>query len=743
MFRASPFGLKHLGSHFTRVMNIILGDFPFVKVYIDDIIIHSSDKKGGMARHFDYVKRVIEHLTTAKMILNPEKCYFGKKAVYLLEYCVSEKGKSLDPRKVTNISEWPLPQTGKEMQRALGVINYFRDHIPLAAQLMAPLDALRNIGDRTKIQWTPRLTENFESLKKILASNVVLSSPDPKYPFLLATDASNYAIGAVLFQQYDEVDSTGKGKITHIKYIGFMARSLSSSEKNWSTTCRELCAVVFGIAKFHKFLYGRHFTLLTDHRSLTYIFTQNPINTHFVSWFDTLLNYDFDVIHIPGIQNVLPDALSRLFPSEQDLIEEEQVKVYKKTAHKPNKKRKIPKKVFYVQSASKFSSKDYVIPPETERQGLLADAHEFGHFGADHIVRHLHNQNVSWTNILADAVEFVRKCPTCQKFNIVKKGYHPHRPVYAYIPGDGYAMDLADPFGSSSNEYTYLLVVVDICTRFCILRPIKDKTAKSVATALIDIFSILELPRHFVISDNGTEFKNEITKMLFDAFGVERRFSTPYHPAGNGTAERFVQSAKRTIEKVLGGASEDWHLYVPVAQLMINNEISTRTLSTPFSLMFARNVNEPITFRNKEGKIEKSEYMSQDELLKRIDYMSQIVFPVIAERTKQHLDQLTENIDKKRVQADFPEGSHVMVKVHNRHNSLSPAYEGPYIIERKTAGGTYSSYKKWWNLSDLGSFSVGVRSHASITIQNIEQCRCSRMLLFHAPNSNTEEINYI
>ncbi|KAG1454334.1 hypothetical protein G6F57_015530 [Rhizopus arrhizus] len=177
--------------------------------------------------------------------------------------------------------------------------------------------------------------------------------------------------------------------------------------------------------------------------------------------------------------------------------------------------------------------------------------------------------------------------------------------------------------------------------------------------------------------------------MLFDAFGVERRFSTPYHPAGNGTAERFVQSAKRTIAKVLGGASEDWHLYVPVAQLMINNKISTRTLSTPFSLMFARNVNEPITFRNKEGKIEKSEYMSQDELLKRIDYMSQIVFPVIAERTKQHLDQLTENIDKKRVQADFPEGSHVMVKVHNRHNSLSPAYEGPYIIECKTSGGSY------------------------------------------------------
>ncbi|KAG1247247.1 hypothetical protein G6F68_014281 [Rhizopus microsporus] len=201
--------------------------------------------------------------------------------------------------------------------------------------------------------------------------------------------------------------------------------------------------------------------------------------------------------------------------------------------------------------------------------------------------------NVLWTNLLADAVEFVRKCPTCQKFNIVKKGYYLHRPVYAYIPGDGYAMDLAGPFGSSSNEYIYLLVVVDICTRFCILRPIKDKTAKSVATALIDIFSILELPRHFVISDNGTEFKNEITKMLFYAFGVERRFSTPYHPAGNGIAERFVQSAKRTIEKVLGGASEDWQLYVPVAQLMINNEISTRTLSTPFSLMFALRVHEP------------------------------------------------------------------------------------------------------------------------------------------------------
>ena len=108
-----------------------------------------------------------------------------------------------------------------------------------------------------------------------------------------------------------------------MKYIGFHSRALTDCETRWPVHRRELLAVVFALRKFHQFLYARHFTIQTDHRSLTYLFTQTPINIHFAQWFDTLLNYDFDVVHINGVLNVLPDRLSRLFPSDHDLEEGE------------------------------------------------------------------------------------------------------------------------------------------------------------------------------------------------------------------------------------------------------------------------------------------------------------------------------------------------------------------------------------------------------------------------------------
>ncbi|KAG1391216.1 hypothetical protein G6F58_012766 [Rhizopus delemar] len=175
-----------------------------------------------------------------------------------------------------------------------------------------------------------------------------------------------------------------------------MARSLSQSERNYSVTRRELLAIVFALKKFHKFLYGHHFTLYSDHRALTYLFTSDELNPMMVGWMDTLLSYDFDIIHIPGVQNVLPDALSRLFPPEKELAGSDSnsstVK-HQNLAYKPNlkkehelKMKKENRKVFYVQSPTKFSDKDYITPPYEDRQEILDGVHKFGHFGADHIL---------------------------------------------------------------------------------------------------------------------------------------------------------------------------------------------------------------------------------------------------------------------------------------------------------------------------------------------------------------------
>ncbi|KAG1225354.1 hypothetical protein G6F67_009324 [Rhizopus microsporus] len=327
-----------------------------------------------------------------------------------------------------------------------------------------------------------------------------------------------------------------------------MARSLSKSERNYSATRRELLAIVFALKKFHKFLYGNHFTLYSDHRALTYLFTSDELNPMMVGWMDALLSYDFDIVHIPGVQNVLPDALSRLFPSEKGLAGgdmdgskgKRQNLAYKPNARKEHELKMIKenKKVFYVQNPSKFSDKNYIIPPVKDHEGILDEVHKLGHFGANHIVKAIHNKNLHWPNLLADVVDYVSK--------------------------------------------------------FRALKPLVDKKAKTVAGAMVDTFSLLSYPRQFIRSDKGSEFKNEILENMFNAMGIDRRYITPYHPSANGAAERYVQTVKKTLAKVLEGAIGDWHHFIPAVQFMINNKISTRLQSIPFSLMFARNMNDYI-----------------------------------------------------------------------------------------------------------------------------------------------------
>ncbi|SAM01524.1 hypothetical protein [Absidia glauca] len=259
MFKGCPFGLKPISSKFQRVMTNLFSQEPFhtfVATFIDDIVIFSKT----MDEHRTHVHMVIDELTKIKLILNPKKCHFAQKTIYLLGFCVSANGeKSLDPRKVTNTQDWPIPKTGKDIQRFLGLINYFRDFIPLISTLTAPLDALRSHDGRLGNRWTEKTEHAFNTIKDVLMSDMVLHTPNLDLPFHVATDASDMGIGAALYQESDKGDR---------RHIGFMARSLTKSERNYGTTKRELLAIVFALNKFHQHLWGQHFTLHTDHKAL-------------------------------------------------------------------------------------------------------------------------------------------------------------------------------------------------------------------------------------------------------------------------------------------------------------------------------------------------------------------------------------------------------------------------------------------------------------------------------------------
>jgi hypothetical protein len=224
---------------------------------------------------------------------------------------------------------------------------------------------------------------------------------------------------------------------------------------------------------------------------------------------------------------------------------------------------------------------------------------------------------------------------------IQKRGYHPLRPIYAYLPGDHYAIDLGGPPNTQSEECNnYFMVIVCVATRFCILRPLKDKKSTTILNELVSVFSLLGFPS-VLQSDNGTEFKNSLTADLAKAMGFDHRFITPMHASVNGVSERWVQKTKRLLAKNTRGIGNDWDMHLNAVQLALNNKISKKVNSTPFSLFFARKMAEPYGFRSDEHNSlapERRKPMSHEELMKRINYMTDIVFPAIHAKSIAHLE---------------------------------------------------------------------------------------------------------
>lgn len=713
MYRGSPFGISTISQLFSRVMLTLFKDLPYVQCFVDDLCIHSS----SMQAHFHHVKTVIQILTRANLRLNFSKCFMAKSAVYLLGYSISAEGKRIDNRKLTNIMEWPKPTTSKQIMSFLGVANFFRLHIPNAALLMGPLDYLRSHNEKKEgpFIWTSTHQMHFDSIKNILASEIILSHPDLSHPFCISTDASDYSIGCCLYQEYKITKDDGTTKKI-IKYIGFMARSLTRSEKLYSVTMRELLGVVYALKQYHKFIWGSHFTLYTDHRALCYLHSQKTANNMMIKWLDVILDYNFTVVHVKGLDNIISDKLSRLFPPRDDnehdkdikkrdqlalrrsnfatsnTMNQKKVAKLKQSYSDRNMEENTSRSILYVQSGQTLCP-DYLIPPELERADLLVDAHhKVGHYGAEQMVKRLHSEGIHWPNLISDAVQFIRKCHECQRHNIQKKGYHPLRPIYSYCPGDHYAIDLGGPITTvKGSNVNYFMVIVDVCTRFCIIKGLPDKQSATIVSALIDVFSILGFPTKLQ-SDNGREFSNSLMKELADAMDIDHRFITPLHPSANGLSERYVQSVKKLLAKATNGTGVNWHMYLPAVQLALNNQISKRLNSTPFSLMFARRMNDPHGFRssNDESKNnDKKPPMSHEELLKRIDYLADVVFPAIEAKSREQLEIEKAKFDNTHRLAEYAPGSHVMVRIKEKAGQLDAVYEGPYTVVRKNQGNAY------------------------------------------------------
>lgn len=295
-----PMGLTMSPLTWQRTINTILSGLigHGVFVYLDDIIIYAKSK----LEHDRILNAVMARIRDNKLQLKISKCNFYAREFEFLGHIISENGIRTNPKKVEAIKKFVTPKTVKKVQSFLGICNYYRRFVKSYSHVAKPLTRLLK-KDQPFI-WTDLAQDAFDKLKDILAREVTLAFPDFSQTFYITTDASDYAIGGVISQ----------GDLPNDRPICFFSRTLNEAQKRYSTTHKELLAMVESVREFRPYVWGRFFVMITDHKALCYLFNMKDCGSRLFRQKIELLDYNFKVIHRPGHLNTVADALSRMEP---------------------------------------------------------------------------------------------------------------------------------------------------------------------------------------------------------------------------------------------------------------------------------------------------------------------------------------------------------------------------------------------------------------------------------------------
>ena len=296
-FMVMPFGLCNAPATFQRLMNKVFAAEvnDFILVYLDDILIFSN----SIEEHWEHMKIALERLREAKLYGRIHKCEFLKSRVDYLGFEVSEEGIHASPEKVKAIVEWPKPQTVHDVRSFLGLASYYRKFIHGFSQIAGPLTELTK--SKVKWHWDKEQEQSFLAMKIALVTAPVLRLPDFDHQFVVTTDASDVAIGAILQQD------TGMG----LQPIAYASRKLQQAEVRYSAYERELLGIVWALGQWKHYFQGPYpIVIQTDHAPLRHLPNQASINSRIWKWLSILQGYDVDIQHIPGKRNPA-DSLSR------------------------------------------------------------------------------------------------------------------------------------------------------------------------------------------------------------------------------------------------------------------------------------------------------------------------------------------------------------------------------------------------------------------------------------------------
>ncbi len=570
-----PMGLTDSASVFQRLVSQTLADCPGCIAYIDDILIFGKTS----AEHSANLQQVLQKLNDNNFRLNLSKCEFNVSEVTFLGHVISHDGIKPNPKNVDAIRNAPQPKTKRQVQSFLGMINYLREFLPDVTSYAEPLQQLTRTATSNRFQWNPECSKSFETLKRLVASNLKLAIFDPSAPTMVTTDASDIGLGAMLSQIQN-------GKEVP---VSFASHSLQPRERNFATNEREALGCVWACEYWSNFLLGRHFTLNTDHSALQSMLLRNGKgrkDAKFIRWRHRLQQFDFTVQHRKGSENKVADALSRLSlkaselavpdPAEtcssivqsiasNDLSFEQfasctaEDEVLQHVKHFMStewpKSSKVPQEIRpYYTVHGALSEKDgclffgnSVVVPTSLHQSLLHKSH-VGHPG---IVRaKMKLRETFWWPGMSKAIElFIQHCLGCQ--DSAKSNPKQKIPVKEIPtpknPWEKVAIDVTGPFAVAPQSHRFIVVLIDYHSKFPEVLLTNSHDSKTIIKWLCDVFSRFGNPGT-IVSDNGPEFISNEFKTFLKSRDIVHHLTPVYHPQENGLVEVFNRSLKHHVQ---------------------------------------------------------------------------------------------------------------------------------------------------------------------------------------------------
>ncbi|XP_024064460.2 LOW QUALITY PROTEIN: uncharacterized protein K02A2.6-like, partial [Terrapene carolina triunguis] len=566
-----PFRITSAPALFQRAMDQILCGLSGVQCYLDNILVTGRNEED----HLKNLEATLRRLEEYGLRVCKDQYEFFQPSVEYLGHIIDAAGLHKAPAKVKAIVEAPPPRNVSQLRSFLGLLNYYGKFISQLATLLKPLHEL--LGQNKAWKWTEACNVAFNKAKDALLNSEVLMHFDPSLPLQLACDASPYGVGAVV----SHIMPSGEERP-----IVFASRTLSKAETNYTQIEREALGIIFGIRKFHQYLFGRKFTLLTDQRPLTSIFgpyTGIPplAASRMQRWALLLSAHTYEIKYRKSTLHGNADGLSRLpLPvkhqdsAQKEIFYFEQVENTPITATQIKKATRVdpllsqvmdlvmhgksrhtspvsPNLVTYmsrrtellIQSGCLLWGRRVIIPPPLRSQ-MLEQLHS-GHCG---IVRmkEIARSYFWWPGLDSAIEEKAKACMSCQGVRNAPQWAPLHPWDWPENPWQRIHVDFPGPL-----EGSMFLVVVDAHSKWPEVSIMQSTTAKSTIQKLRGLFSHFGLPEQLV-SDNGLQFVSQEFQNFMKANGIHHITSAPYHPSTNGLAENFVQTMKQALKSARG-----------------------------------------------------------------------------------------------------------------------------------------------------------------------------------------------